>query len=320
MSSVGQSAQSSTTPSAIISGMVEQWIEYLVSVKGVSEHTRRAYESDVCAALIYLHDLSGVKDQARLDALISLRMLRAWLAALLDSGVSRSTINRKASAMRAFCLWAHRRGYLPTDPAAALQTPRSDQRLPEVSDAQSTAKMLDYVEQLAYTDDPMALRNWAMMELLYSAGLRVSELAGLQISSVSATQHTVRVLGKGNKERIVPIGDVALRAVERYLGFARPYFEKPHSGSAMFLGKRGGRIDTRVVRQVVHELTSAFGSKDMAPHALRHSAATHMLEGGADLRAVQEILGHASLATTQRYTHVDSQRLSAIYRQAHPRA
>lgn len=303
----------------VIHGMVAQWVDYLVSVRGVSDHTRRAYESDVCSAVIYLHSIapSGTSD---LSALLTVRSLRAWLGALHESGASRATVGRKASAMRAFTAWAHRRGYLPTDPAATLSTPTPDQRLPEVADVESTQAMLDYVAQLAYTDDPIALRNWAMLELLYSTGIRVSELVGLSISSINAAQRTVRVFGKGSKERVVPMGDIALRAVERYIGVGRPALEKPHSGVSLFLGSRGGRIDARVVRHVVHQLTQAAGCVDMAPHALRHSAATHMLEGGADLRVVQELLGHASLATTQRYTHVDSQRLSTIYRQAHPRA
>lgn len=303
----------------VIVGIIQQWLEYLVAVKGVSEHTRKAYESDVCAAIVYLSGLVEIT-QPRLDTLMSLKTLRLWLSSLMESGATRTTIARKASALRSFASWAHRRGYLPTNPTVNLHTPTPDQRLPEVSDISSTAKMLDYVEQLAYTHDPIALRNWAMMELLYSTGIRVSELTSLNLGSLSASQSTIRVRGKGNKDRVVPVGDQAMRAVERYIGFGRASLVNEHTGSALFLGKRGRRIDQRVVRQIVHELTAASGHKDMAPHALRHCAATHMLEGGADLRAVQEMLGHSSLATTQRYTHVDSRRLSAIYRQAHPRA
>lgn len=303
----------------VIVGIIEQWLEYMVAVKGVSEHTRKAYESDVCSAIVYLNEIVAAP-QPRLDALISLKTLRSWLSSLLESGVTRTTIARKASAIRSFASWAHRRGYLPTNPTVHLHTPTPDQRLPEVSDVTSTVKMLDYVEQLAYTNDPIALRNWAMMELLYSTGIRVSELTSLNLGSLSASQSTIRVQGKGKKDRVVPVGDQAMRAIERYIGYGRACLVNENTGSALFLGKRGRRIDQRVVRQVVHELTTASGYKDMAPHGLRHCAATHMLEGGADLRAVQEMLGHSSLVTTQRYTHVDSRRLSAIYRQAHPRA
>lgn len=299
--------------------IVHQWGEYLLSVKGVSENTHRAYITDVVQALAYLQSAAR-SHHARLDELITLRMLRAWLSHTMESGASRTTIGRKASALRAFSSWAHRRGYLPTDPTLSLRTPAPDKRLPEVLDVQDTAEVLGYAEQLAFGDDPISLRNWAMLELLYSTGIRVAELTGLNTSSVSAAQRTVRVCGKGNKERVVPVGDVALRAVERYAVFGRPGLLKPHSDRALFLGARGGRINVRMVWEVVHQLTAAAGHQSVSPHSLRHSAATHMVEGGADLRAVQEILGHSSLVTTERYTHVDSQRLSAIYRQAHPRA
>lgn len=302
-----------------VDGVQEQWLEYMRTVKGVSEHTERAYRADLNAALEFLAQLSQFNEPA-LEHIVTLRALRAWLAHLLQQGLSRSTVGRKASTIRSFCAWAHKRGYLPTDPGISLNTPKLDQRLPEVADADSAVVMLDWAAQQAADNDPLALRNWAMLEVLYSTGIRVAELTGLNVSSLNASMRSMRVVGKGNKERVVPLGDFALRAVERYLGYGRPALHNESSGMALFLGARGGRIDQRMVRDVVHKSTVASGIKDLAPHALRHSAATHMLEGGADLRAVQEILGHSSLATTQRYTHVDSQRLSAIYRQAHPRA
>ncbi len=302
-----------------VDGVQEQWLEYMRTVKGVSEHTERAYRADLNAALEFLAQLSQFNEPA-LEHIVTLRALRAWLAHLLQQGLSRSTVGRKASTIRSFSAWAHKRGYLPTDPGISLHTPKLDQRLPEVADADSAVLMLDWAAQQAADNDPLALRNWAMLEVLYSTGIRVAELTGLNVSSLNASMRSMRVVGKGNKERVVPLGDFALRAVERYLGYGRPTLHNESSGMALFLGARGGRIDQRMVRDVVHKSTVASGIKDLAPHALRHSAATHMLEGGADLRAVQEILGHSSLATTQRYTHVDSQRLSAIYRQAHPRA
>lgn len=299
--------------------MADQWFEYLRAMKNVSEHTERAYQTDLTQALTFLVTICPMSDPA-LAHMVTTQTLRAWLADLLGRGLSRSTVNRKASAMRAFTKWAHRRGYLPTDPGAFVHVPSADQKLPDVVDQNSAVVLLNWAAQQASEDSPVELRNWAMLEMLYSTGIRVSELVGLNVGSIHASAGTVRVLGKGNKERVVPVGDFAMRAVERYIAFGRGALEGTASGSALFLGVRGGRVDARVVRQVVHQAAHSAGVKDLAPHGLRHTAATHMLEGGADLRAVQEMLGHSSLVTTQRYTHVDSQRLSSVYRQAHPRA
>lgn len=297
----------------------EQWLDFLVTSKGLGENSLRAYSSDLCSLCLFAQDLVSREDLS-LEQIFSPRMLRTWLGDLVERGLSRSSIGRKASTIRSFSAWASKRGYLPVDPANALMTARPDKNLPEVADVRSAALMLDQAAQRAREDDPIELRNWAMLELLYSTGIRVSELTSLSLSSLNARQQILRVQGKGDKERVVPVGDFALHALERYLGFGREALVNHDSGTAMFLGVRGKRIDQRVVRAVVHQSAARAGIKDIAPHGLRHSAATHMLEGGADLRVVQEILGHSSLATTQRYTHVDAQRLSTIYRQAHPRA
>lgn len=317
--------------------LLHQWLSFLSDTKGLSSQTIRAYETDLRLCVGFIRERSG--SDLPLEDLLTTRALRSWLSSTLAEGATRSTAARKTSSLRSFCAWAHHRGFLPTDPSALLVSARPDQRLPEVVDVEGAARLLNYAasmvrqaqEHARDCDDPQevaaeenalacALRDWAMLELIYSAGLRVSELCDLDTTSLDTSAGTIRVIGKGNKERVVPVGDVALRAVEAWREGGRPLFMAAHSGQALFLGKRGGRIDPRAVRAVVHNMSAQAGVKDLAPHALRHTAATHLLQGGADLRAVQEILGHASLATTQRYTHVDAQRLSAIYLQAHPRA
>lgn len=329
--------------------LLQQWLSFLANSKGLSAQTLRAYEADLRSCLGFIRERGG--HDRPVESLLTTRMLRSWLSSTLAQGATRSTAARKTSSLRSFCRWAHHRGFLSADPSAVLVSARADQRLPEVIDVDTAARLLNHAAALVVApqedagsiegaptghtqptaQNPVpkkvqeknlacALRDWAMLELIYSAGLRVSELCVLDITSIDPSTGTIRVIGKGNKERVVPVGDVAVRAWEAWMHRGRPLLVAEHSGRALFLGKRGGRIDPRTVRQVVHDMTAQAGVKDLAPHALRHTAATHLLQGGADLRAVQEILGHASLATTQRYTHVDAQRLSAIYLQAHPRA
>lgn len=317
--------------------LLQQWLAFLADSKGLSPQTLRAYETDLRSCLGFIRECEG--QEHALENLLTTRALRSWLSSTLVQGVTRSTAARKASSLRSFCGWAHHRGFLTTDPSVLLVSVRPDQRLPEVIDVESAARLLNHAaalvgqpqESVPSSGDPKSvkgqektracsLRDWAMLELIYSAGVRVSELCALDTTSLDHATATIRVIGKGNKERVVPVGDVAMRAWDAWVQQGRPHLVAEHSDQALFLGKRGGRIDPRAVRAVVHDMTEKAGVKDLAPHALRHTAATHLLQGGADLRAVQEILGHASLATTQRYTHVDAQRLSAIYLQAHPRA
>lgn len=328
-------------PKTLLAGederLLQQWLAFLADSKGLSPQTLRAYEADLRACLSFIRERGG--KEIPLEDLLTTRALRSWLSSTLAQGATRSTAARKTSSLRSFCAWAHHRGFLTSDPSALLISPRPDQRLPEVVDVESAARLLDHAAALVDQPDEsgqnpeqqqvgkeqekllaIAVRDWAMLELIYSAGLRVSELCALNTTALNQSTSTVRVIGKGNKERVVPIGDVALRAWQVWLARGRPRLQAEHSGQALFLGKRGGRIDPRTVRAVVHDMTAKAGVKDLAPHALRHTAATHLLQGGADLRAVQEILGHASLATTQRYTHVDAKRLSEIYLRAHPRA
>jgi integrase/recombinase XerC len=277
-----------------------------------SAHTVRAYVGDV-ASLLEHASRRGVTGPDELD----LAALRSWLALSRTSGAARTTLARRGSSARVFTAWAHRRGLLPTDPGLLLGTPKGRRRLPEVLRADEAARLVDQVDGGA----PEQLRDRVVLELLYATGVRVGELCGLDVDDVDDERSAVRVLGKGGRERSAPVGVPAVAALDAYVVRGRPSLEGPRSGRALVLGARGGRIDPRTVRTVVHRaMAVAPGAPDLAPHGLRHSAATHVLEGGADLRSVQELLGHATLATTQLYTHVSVERLKATYDQAHPRA
>jgi integrase/recombinase XerC len=210
---------------------------------------------------------------------------------------------------------------IETDPALRLRAPKAEKSLPGVLQSQQLGRLLGSLEEAAADGSPVPVRNRAMVELLYATGLRVGELAALDVDDLNPDRRTLRVVGKGNKERTVPYGVPAALAVDDWLRRGRPLLAVGHSGPALFLGSRGNRVDQRQVRTVVKEIFEALGDTSATgPHALRHSAATHLLDGGADLRAVQEILGHSSLATTQIYTHVSVERLRSSYQQAHPRA
>lgn len=292
------------------------WVRSLAGERSMSEHSVRAYRSDARSLLTHATRMG----RTSVDAL-DLLTLRSWLAGQAARGRARTTLARRAAAARSFTRWAHRQGLLATDPGAALASPRTGRALPQVLRADETASVLDLAATAADDGDPLALRDVAMLELLYATGIRVSELCGVDEGDVDRERRVVRVLGKGAKERTVPLGVPALAALDRWLGQGRPKVVSGLSGSAVFLGARGGRVDPRAVRRVVHRaLSRVAGTPDLGPHGLRHSAATHLLEGGADLRTVQELLGHATLATTQIYTHVSPDRLKASYDQAHPRA
>lgn len=257
------------------------------------------------------------------DALAGLDVgvLRAWLAEQYARGRSRTTLARRAASARAFTAWAHREDLLDADPGGRLVAPRPQRTLPAVLRADQATTLMDLAHTGVAERDPVALRDHALIELLYATGVRVSELCGLDLDDIDLEHRVVRVRGKGSKERMVPFGQPARRALSSWIEEGRPSVAVESSGSAVFLGARGRRIDARAVRRVVHEAVAAVpGATDMGPHGLRHSAATHLLEGGADLRSVQELLGHATLATTQLYTHVTVERLKAIHDRAHPRA
>ena len=277
-----------------------------------SAHTVRAYTGDVAGLLQHAARM-GVTEPGGLD----LAVLRSWLSRSRSSGAARTTLARRGSSARVFTAWACRRGLADTDVGALLASPKGQRPLPDVLRPDEAAHLVEQVDG----DEVEDLRDRVVLELLYATGIRVGELCGLDVDDVDTERRVVRVLGKGARERSVPYGDPAARAVQRWLDAGRPRWASAASGAALLLGRRGGRLDPRAVRTLVHRRLAAVpGAPDLGPHGLRHSAATHLLEGGAALRSVQELLGHASLATTQIYTHVSVERLRSSYAQAHPRA
>ncbi len=289
---------------------------HLASERDLTAHTVRAYLGDVAGMLRHATAL-GHTELASLD----LRTLRSWLANQQTLGKSRSTMARRATAVRVFTAWAHRAGRCDSDPGASLGAPKAHKTLPPALDADQARALLEVAAERADDGSAVGLRDVAILELLYATGIRVGELCGLDVDDLDRGRRVLRVFGKGRKERTVPYGLPADRAVGSWLEDGRPRLFIPGAGAALFLGARGKRIDQRAVRTLVHaRLADVPEAPDMGPHGLRHTAATHLLEGGADLRTVQELLGHASLATTQIYTHVTTDRLRAAYRLAHPRA
>ncbi|MFL1999370.1 tyrosine recombinase XerC [Microbacterium sp. A1-JK] len=293
---------------------VEVYLRQLTEVRRLSPATVRAYRSDLADLRSHVGDV----DLDRID----LEELRSWLWSVTQAGSARSTIARRTATVRGFFAWAAEQGLVAVDPALRLVTPKRGRTLPRVATADALRETLDAMTDIAAEGDAIALRDHAILELLYGAGMRVSELCGLDVDDVDRERRTARVLGKGSKERVVPFGAPAGRAVDAYLVRGRPVLASraAAAGRALLLGTRGGRMGVRSVYDLVSRTLAPLVGASVGPHALRHSAATHLLDGGADLRAVQEILGHASLGTTQIYTHVSSERLAATYRLAHPRA
>jgi integrase/recombinase XerC len=323
---------------AAFAAALEGFLDHLRLEQDRSPHTVRAYRSDLASLFDHASRL-----QLTEPGEVDLGVLRSWLARLRSQGVSRATLARRASAARTFTAWAARRGLMASDPGAQLAAARPGRHLPTVLRQDEAERAMQIPRGLASgsgsrsgsesgsgsgpgsaelpADDTQQMRDQVVLELLYAGGLRVSELCGLDIDDLDLSRRTVRVLGKGRKERVVPIGVPAVTAVSRWLAEGRPRWVRPVSGPALLLGARGGRLDPRTARRSVHRRLAAVGGlPDLGPHGLRHTAATHLLEGGADLRSVQELLGHATLATTQIYTHVSIERLRASYERAHPRA
>jgi integrase/recombinase XerC len=296
---------------------IEAFVRSVELERGASMHTVRAYRGDLATLSAFVRESGAEPDPALLD----LELLREWVWQQNAHGLGAATLARRTSTVRGFTAWLVRTGRTAGDAGARLRAPRADRHLPRVLTRSQIDGVLDGLDARAGTDDPIALRDRAIVELLYASALRVSELVGLDRADVDDAHRTVRVLGKGAKERIVPFGMPALRALRAYEERGRPAIATNRSGNALFLGARGGRESTRGVYSLVAGLLADLpGSGPAGPHALRHTAATHLLDGGADLRAVQEILGHASLGTTQIYTHVSAERLVEAYRTAHPRA
>ncbi|KAB2341865.1 tyrosine recombinase XerC [Actinomadura rudentiformis] len=283
---------------------------HLRAERDVSPHTLRAYLGDLADLCLYAANV-GVGEPEGLDV----GVLRGWLARQHALGRKRATLARRTAAARAFTRHLHRRGLISTDPGLLLGTPKRERDLPAVLTQGEAARLLDEME----AEGALGLRDRAVLEVLYGTGVRVSELCGLDIDDLDTARRTARVLGKGGRERTVPMGEPAARAVADWLRRGRPAIVTKDSGPALFLGARGGRLHPTSARRIVHTRIGEVGVPDLSPHGLRHSAATHLLEGGADLRSVQEILGHASLQTTQIYTHVSAERLKQVHRQAHPR-
>ena len=301
---------------APMAAVLTDYGRHLSAERNLSAHTVRAYVGDVAGLL----DHAVRMGHDRVDSL-DLRTLRSWLAKQQSTGRSRSTMGRRSAAARVFTAWLLRTGRSTADPGASLASPRASRPLPHVLRSDEARALVEVALARADDGSPIGVRDAAIIELLYASGIRVGELCGLDVDDLDRDRDVVRVLGKGGKERSVPFGRPAARALDRWLGHARAGLVASGSGPALFLGARGRRIDQRTVRRLIHaRIADVPGAPDLGPHGLRHTAATHLLEGGADLRSVQELLGHASLATTQIYTHVTQERLRAAYRQAHPRA
>jgi len=307
---------------------LEDFLESLDLTRNLSAHTIRAYRSDITGLLDHLtrHGQGALAD-------LDLGVLRSWLAQQQTRGAARSTLARKAAAARTFTAHARTTGWISIDPGLRLASPRAHRSLPEVLNAAQARSVVDAAgrrasaggsadaEGQSQVERAIATRDRLVLELLYGCGIRVSELVGLDEADIDSGRRLVRVFGKGSKERVAPYGVPAQRALDAYTESGRPVLATDQSGPALFLGRRGARLGQREARRTVHSAVAAVsGTPDIGPHGLRHSAATHVLEGGADLRSVQELLGHASLASTQIYTHVSAERLKAVYSQAHPRA
>ena len=306
--------EATTAPARAVTEVVDAFGTHLRAARGLSAHTVRAYCGDVRHLIAHARRHGADWDQ------VDLTVLRGWLATMVSAGYTRATVARRGAAVRAFYAWALADGRTDTDPSLRLVTAAPRSALPVALGVEPTARLVETAREAAASGDPVALRDWACLELLYATGVRVGELVGLDVDDVDHGAQTVRVIGKGDKERVVPFGGPAWRALRRWLDAGRPALATATSGPALLLGVRGRRLDQRQVRSIVHRAARTAEVEDVAPHGLRHTAATHLLAGGSDLRSVQEILGHASLATTQRYTHVSADRLRQSYRLAHPRA
>ncbi|MFK3679270.1 tyrosine recombinase XerC [Microbacterium sp. NPDC090218] len=298
-----------------LTAAAEAFADHLERVRRLSPATVKAYRSD-------LRDLATAAGNPQLED-VDLHLLRDWLWRATQRGDARSTLARRSAAARSFFRWAQEQELVSHDPSLRLIAPKKGSTLPTVASRDAMSDLLDASRDAAQAGDPVALRDHAILELLYGSGMRVSELCGLDIDDLDLDRSTARVLGKGAKERVVPFGRPARDALDAYLRRGRPALvAKARTFTpAVVLGSRGARIGPRTVYELVARvLAPIVGAETIGPHALRHTAATHLLDGGADLRAVQEILGHASLGTTQIYTHVSAERLTATYKLAHPRA
>ena len=300
---------------------LEAFLEHLALNENASAHTVRAYESDLTQFLTFLAQHTGHKRIELRPEELSHLNIRAFLGDLQKRGNSRSSAARKLAALRTFARYLRREGILENDPSSLVGTPKREQRLPAHLGEAEMSKLLEMPD----TSNPLGRRDRAILELFYASGLRLSELVGVNIDDINLSSRIVRVLGKGRKERLVPFNRSAEAAIRAWLKdwsvLAQPSLGKRKKVDPLFLNYQGNRLSTRsvdrIVRKYVAQCSTRFG---ISPHALRHSFATHLLQRGADLRAIQELLGHARLSTTQRYTHVNSAQLIEAYKKAHPKA
>lgn len=288
---------------------------YLSAGRGYSKNTVRAYAADVQDLILFLQkqSIGNVED-------LNLEHLRNWLWQATQKGLTKATIARKSASVRSFSAWALKNDLSSQDAAIRLRSPKAARTLPKVVSRDSLKIVFDALLAKATEDNPQGVRDLVAVELLYASGARVSELVGLNLESVDYSRKLLRVMGKGAKERMIPFGQPAQDALDMWIRVSRPKLVNEKSGQALLLNSRGTRIGVRQVYSLVANLLAATPTGVAGPHSLRHSAATHLLDGGADLRAVQEMLGHASLGTTQIYTHVSVERLRSGYQSAHPRA
>lgn len=295
--------------------LLEQFASELSVGKGFSPNTVKAYVSDVADLQAFMEG----KNQTQIEDL-DLELVRDWLWRASEKGLTKTTLARKSAAVRAFTAWLHKNGKLESDPGLKLRSPKASRTLPKVLSREAMSGIFERLEPLANVDNPSGIQDLLMVELLYGSGIRVSELVGLNLEDIDYGRKILRVTGKGNKQRMVPYSDPASDALAAWIRSGRVQFENEVSQNALLITSRGKRVGVRQVYALVASLLSETAVGQAGPHALRHSAATHLLDGGADLRAVQELLGHSSLATTQIYTHVSVDRLKQGYLKAHPRA
>ena len=297
------------------SSALDRFRVHLEAGRGFSKHTVKGYLTDL-ADLVDFLEVSGVPSPDQID----LESLRAWLFTLSERGIAKSSMARKTAAARSFTAWLLEQGEIQTNPGLRLRTPKSNKSLPKVVTREAMDEVFKVLEDAASENDPLAIRNLAIVELLYATGARVSEIAGLNLGDVDHGRRLVQVTGKGNKQRMIPYGTPCESAIERWLSQGRPSLVSPKTSFELFLNTNGQRVGVRQIYEIVAQALAPTAIGAAGPHALRHTAATHLLDGGADLRAVQELLGHASLGTTQIYTHVSIERLQSGYKSAHPRA
>ena len=299
------------------------FVKYLHNEKGYSKHTQRNYQVDLeqFSSFLVSKNVGHRKENGRDVAIegIESTAIRKYVGSLYGK-LKRTTIARKLSAVRTFFLFLEKEGFVKINPAVEVQSPKLEKYIPSHLPVDDVFRLMDLPDR----ENPLGLRDLAILEVLYSCGFRVAELVGMNVSSIDDDQRLVKVMGKGDRERLVPIGRQALKAVKAYLGATgelRKQMALEGRGDPLFMNFRGGRLTTRSIGRIVKRYAGAGGlTEDISPHSMRHTFATHLLDGGADLRSVQELLGHKSLATTQKYTHVSLKRLMEVYDKAHPRS